>query len=176
MNHLVHAIVLAPLLTATVAHAAPTGLEPRTPSSKSVVYRGEATIDADAAKVWHLLVDFAGYPAWNPWIVAARGPAEPGATVWVDLESDGKVTTYQHTVLVVEPEQRFCWKDAGWNSWFAYGQRCRWLSATADGKVFFRQELLIDGALAWLVDLTQGNALRAGVAAETAALKAAAER
>jgi hypothetical protein len=167
---------LAALALPCLAGVARAGsLEPRRPSWTSVVYAEEAVIAASADTVFALLVDLPGYPAWNPWIVEAQGPVAPGATVLLQVASGGSTTRYQHTVLVVEPATRFCWKDAGWNAWFVYGQRCRWLTPLPGGGVHFRQELLVDGALAWLADLAQGKALRAGLAAETAALKATAE-
>ena len=82
----------------------------------------------------------------------------------------------QHVVLTVQPQREFCWKDAGWNSWFVYGQRCRWLEPQGDGTVLFTQELLLDGPFAGAASHMMGEALRDGMAAETAALKQYAER
>jgi hypothetical protein len=185
LNHLVHSPSMRlRRLTAFAALAFPTllagtaaadSLEPRAPGWLSKVYVEETTILASAETVFGVLVDLPAYPAWNPWIVKAEGPVAPGATVFVDVKSGDTATRYEHTVLVVEPSVRFCWKDAGWNAWFVYGQRCRWITALPGGGVKFRQELLIDGVLAWMADLTQGAGLRAGMAAETAALKARAE-
>ena len=152
------------------------GLTPREPSKYSVVYREEAVIVASPATVWRLLVDLPGYSAWNPWVVKAEGTAEPGAEVVVDVVLSGHVMRAKHVVLTVEPERRFCWKDAGWNSWFVYGQRCRTLRHQADGSVLFQQELLLDGPLSKVASATMGKAMRAGMAAETAALKQHAER
>jgi uncharacterized protein YndB with AHSA1/START domain len=168
---LVKVLLVAALLAASV----PGGLTPREPSARSVVFREEAVIAADPARVWGLLVNLDGYRSWNPWVVAADGAAEPGADVTVDVMLGGHRMHARHTVLTVRPEAEFCWKDAGWNSWFVYGQRCRWLEQRPDGTVLFRQELLLDGPLSGMASLTMGKALRDGMAAETAALKAHAE-
>ncbi|MCG8420898.1 MAG: SRPBCC domain-containing protein [Proteobacteria bacterium] len=155
-------------LTATVD-------EPRPPGPHSVVFRQSAVIDADVATIWNLLVDLNGYQDWNPWVVWAEGEAFPGAQVFVDVVMGKKTMRAEHTVLAVDPEQRFCWKDAGWNAKFVYGQRCRWLTVKDDGRVLFEQELLLDGALAGVSALFYGHALRDGMAAETVALKDYAE-
>jgi hypothetical protein len=82
----------------------------------------------------------------------------------------------EHTILVVEPERRFCWRDAGWNAHVVYAHRCRTLTAQPGGGVTqLQQEILIDGRLARLAALTMGRALNHGMAVESAALKQRAE-
>jgi uncharacterized protein YndB with AHSA1/START domain len=167
----VKVLLVAALLTAGL----PGGVTPREPSARSVVFREEAVVAADPARVWQLLVDLDGYASWNPWVVRADGVAAPGADVRVDVVLNGHVMQARHTVLTVRPEAEFCWKDAGWNSWFVYGQRCRRLERRPDGTVLFRQELLLDGPPRGAASLAMGRALRAGMPAETAALKQHAE-
>jgi uncharacterized protein YndB with AHSA1/START domain len=164
------------LIAAVLAAGLPAASAPRVPSAHAVVFHAEAVIAADRARVWNLLVDLDGYAAWNPWVVRAEGQAAPGADVTVDVVLGGHTMKARHTVLTVVPQTEFCWKDAGWNSWFVYGQRCRWLEPRPDGTVLFRQELLLDGALSGAASATMGRSLRDGMAAETAALKQHAER
>jgi hypothetical protein len=136
------------------------------------VFHEEAVIDGDIATIWATLADLPAYADWNPWLVQAKGELKPGGTVWALVTMQGGAQMWaEHTVLVVEPNARLCWRDAGWNSLFVYGQRCRTLRAREDGKVFFQQDLLLDGPLAHFASLTTGPSLRAGMAAETAALK-----
>lgn len=165
-------------LPSTVASAAQSGgdLTPRVPSSHSVVYREQAVIAADSARIWGLLIDLPGYRFWNPWVVRAEGDAVPGATVEVDVVLGNHVMPATHTVLVVQPTTRFCWRDSGWNAWFVYGQRCRTLERQGDGTVVFTNELILDGILSPIADLAIGRAMRDGMAAETAALKRYAEQ
>jgi uncharacterized protein YndB with AHSA1/START domain len=164
------------LVAALLAAGLPAASPPREPSERSVVFREEAVIAADPATVWRLLVDLPGYRSWNPWVVEADGEAVPGADVRVDVMLGGHRMQARHTVLTVRPEAEFCWKDAGWNSWFVYGQRCRRLTQRPDGTVLFRQDLLLDGPLSGAASRTTGRALRDGMAAETAALKEHAEK
>ncbi len=147
----------------------------RSPGPCSEVFHHEVVITADPERIFDLLADLPGYAAWNPWIVWARGELVPGGDVTVGVVLGGKVQEAQHKVLVVEPFQQLCWKDAGWNAWFLYGQRCRTLEALPDGTVKVTNELLLDGPLAWLGKLTNGASLDAGMIAENAALKATAE-
>lgn len=149
---------------------------PRTPSARSIVLREEAVIAATPERVWAVLVDLPGYSAWNPWLVRADGEAKPGAVVRADVVLGADRRRAEHVVLTVEPHTRFCWRDAGWTTAFVYGQRCRWLTPRPDGTVLFRQELLLEGTSKRTALRRYGPALRAGMAAETAALRERAER
>jgi hypothetical protein len=148
---------------------------PRSPSPTTVVYEEEATIAAPVDVIWNTLVDLPGYASWNPWVVQAKGEVTPGASVGVQVVMGPIQQHADHFVMTVDAERSFCWRDAGWNSWFVYGQRCRWLTPQPDGTVHFKQQLLLDGALDHFADATNGPCLRSGMAAETAALKATAE-
>lgn len=150
-------------------------LVPRSPSAPSIVLREEAVIAATSERVWAVLVDLPSYPAWNPWLTRVEGEAVVGATVWADVVLGDEERRARHTVLAVDPQRRFCWRDAGWTTAFVYGQRCRWIEARPDGKVLFRQELLLEGSSKRMALRRYGPALRAGMAAETAALRRRAE-
>ncbi len=165
------------LLPASAAGAATPDddLTPREPGPHSVVYREQAVIAADQHRIWQLLVDLPGYASWNPWVVRAEGASTPGSRVKVDVVLGSHVMAAEHTVLVVEPQTRFCWRDAGWNAIFVYGQRCRTLERRPDGTILVRNELLLDGIFSPAANLTVGKAMRDGMAAEMAALKRHAE-
>ena len=77
---------------------------------------------------------------------------------------------YEKRRIIVDPEHQLCWKDSGWNSWLVYAHRCRTLTLQPDGKVLYRNQLVIDGILAGITRLTQGAALDAGMIAENQAL------
>ncbi len=143
----------------------------RLPSAGSIVFRAEALIHGDAPRVWPALVDLPAYAAWNPWLVHAQGHVEPGGVVWAEVVLGAKRMRAKHVVLLVEPHACLCWRDAGWTTLFVYGQRKRTLESLADGTVRLRQELLLDGPLRGVAERKYGAALRAGLAAETAALK-----
>jgi uncharacterized protein YndB with AHSA1/START domain len=138
------------------------------------VLRASATIDAPPAVVWDVLTNIDAYREWNPWLIEARGEAVPGGGVLARVVLDGKERRADHRVLHVDPPHRFCWRDHGWTTAFAYGQRCRYLEASDTGTAF-RQQLLIAGPFRGTAMKRFGAAMQAGMDAETEALKARAE-
>ncbi len=149
--------------------------EPRVPGPLSVVYRDEIVIDAGTDKIWDVMTDLPAYEQWNPWVTQAEGDMVKGGIVWVDVKLGLITMRAKHVVLTVEPESRLCWRDAGWNANFVYGQRCRTLTVQPDGTVLYQVELLVDGILSGTSQIFQGKDLKAGLAAETLAIKERAE-
>ena len=139
-------------------------------STRAVRLREEVIVAASIERVWSALVDLHAYAAWNPWLVRAEGEARVGAIVWAEVILGKKTMRAKHVVLVVDPMRRFCWRDAGWNALFVYAHRDRTLERLVDGRVRLRQELILDGPLKGIALAMYGDALRAGLAAETVAL------
>lgn len=157
------------------AFGEPTDTVPRSPGPKTVQWDADAIIDAPRDVVWDLLMDLPHYKDWNPWITSAEGTVTPGAHVHVNAVMGPITEPFDHVVMTVTPKSFFCWRDSGWNSWFAYGQRCRWLDETPDGKTHFHQQVLVDGPLDIVAKIFNGPCLAAGIANETQAIKATAE-
>jgi predicted TIM-barrel fold metal-dependent hydrolase len=71
----------------------------------------EIEIDAAPDAVWDVLVDFDGYPEWNPFILEISGLPEQGErlTAYIEpLHQDGGMT-FSPTVLVSNSGQEFRW-------------------------------------------------------------------
>ena len=67
-------------------------------------------INAPPGRVWSLLTDFAGMPAWNPFIRAISGELKPGARLSVHIAPPGKSgMRFKPTVLAVQPERELRW-------------------------------------------------------------------
>jgi hypothetical protein len=67
-------------------------------------------IDATALAVWRLLVDFAAYPEWNPFIRRIDGEPKVGAKLRVTIQPPGrKPMTFRPTVVVAEPDHELRW-------------------------------------------------------------------
>jgi len=147
----------------------------REPGHCSVIFRKDAVIAADPSIIFDLLVDLEGYASWNPWVVSATGDVTPGSKVEVEVLMNGNTQRAEHIIEIVEPGQRFCWSDTGWNSLFVYAHRCRTLEPRADGTIAFRNELMLDGIFAPMAKLIYGKAMEDGMAAETAAVKQVSE-
>lgn len=68
------------------------------------------TIEAEPETVWSILVDFARYEEWNPFILRGTGQAVVGQTLKVDIRPPGdKEMTHQPTVITVEPARHLAW-------------------------------------------------------------------
>jgi hypothetical protein len=74
--------------------------------------RIETAIDIAASPraVWDVLVDFAAYPDWNPFIRRLQGEARVGARLEVTVQPPGgKPMTFKPTVLAAEPARELRW-------------------------------------------------------------------
>jgi len=149
---------------------------PPSPSEgRAFVYTATATIGAPAAEVWSVIVDTSAYSDWNPWLISAEGAVDVGSKVHVEVVLDGKTRWAKHVVLVADEPHRMCWRDAGWTTAFVRAERCRTL-VPASGGTRIEQELTIYGAFAKSADRRYGDAMRAGIVAETNAIKQRVER
>jgi len=67
-------------------------------------------IDAPAAMVWRVLVDFPSYPEWNPFIRRISGEVKVGARLEVTVQPvNRKPMTFRPTVRVVEADRELRW-------------------------------------------------------------------
>ena len=74
--------------------------------------RIETAIDIAAPPlvVWGVLVDFAAYPDWNPFIRRLQGEARVGARLEVTVQPPGsRAMTFKPTVLAAEPGRELRW-------------------------------------------------------------------
>lgn len=68
------------------------------------------TINASAAQIWQVLMDFDQYRQWNPFIKSIQGKAENGASLNVVLQPEGmKPMTMKPRVITLQPHQEFAW-------------------------------------------------------------------
>jgi len=67
-------------------------------------------IQATAAEVWRVLMDFESYPDWNPFVRSIEGATTPGSKLKVRLQQPGsKAMQFRPRVMVLEPEVEFRW-------------------------------------------------------------------
>lgn len=67
-------------------------------------------IEAPVRVVWDLLVDFAAFPTWNPFIRSAQGSLQVGSRLTLRLQpARGPAVTLQPTVTEVVEEHRLRW-------------------------------------------------------------------
>ena len=77
---------------------------------KEIHTKTEIEINAPVERVWGILTDFARFPEWNPFIRQARGELKTGARLEMRAQLLGsKGTTFQPTVMAVEPNRELRW-------------------------------------------------------------------
>ncbi len=68
-------------------------------------------IEAPARDVWDLLIDFAAYASWNPFIVEAAGRPEVGSRLRLRMQPvGGSAVTLQPTLVEVVDGRRLRWQ------------------------------------------------------------------
>lgn len=77
--------------------------------------RTDILVPAPPERVWRELTDFASFPEWNPLVLEARGPAEPGARVAlrvVNTAQPGKTARITARITRFEPGRELAWLGA----------------------------------------------------------------
>lgn len=73
----------------------------------------EILIHAAPERVWAVLMDFAAYPSWNPFVLAIEGNAKPGETLRVTMRPPGdKAQTFKPKVLRADAPVAFVWRGS----------------------------------------------------------------
>ncbi|MBS4104457.1 SRPBCC domain-containing protein [Tsukamurella paurometabola] len=113
-----------------------------------VVLHRERTVErsieiaAPPGEVWRVLVDFAAYPQWNPFVIRAAAP--DGVTVGRDLDvrisNGGSETAFRPEVLAVEPERELRWVGRVLVPGLLDGEHSFRLEAVAGGTLFTQSE------------------------------------
>jgi hypothetical protein len=123
------------------------------------VIRTETEIEAPPAEVWAVLIDFAGYPSWNPFIVEAEGTLATGETLTLRMVSGGKAQTFTPEVLAVQENVELRWLGALRWSWLFSAEHRFALSPVGDGTRLVQSEVF-RGALVPLLRMTIDQAER----------------
>jgi hypothetical protein len=70
----------------------------------------EIEVQASPDRVWEVLIDFAAYHQWNPFIVQATGQAVPGSRLELKMRPPGgRTTTFRPEVLEADPGRKLRW-------------------------------------------------------------------
>lgn len=93
----------------------------------------ETLINAPLHRVWQILLDFAAYPQWNPFITHISGDIQTGGRLYITVQPvGGKAMSFSPRVLTADkPELR-------WRGKFL-------LPGLFDGEHFFRLDDLGNG-------------------------------
>lgn len=132
-------------------------------------------IDAPAATVWAILMDFPAYPEWNPFIRRISGRPEVGTRIEAQLQPPGgRAMTFKPTVFTAEPRREFRWLGKLLVKGLFDGEHSFRIEPLGPDRVRFVQEESFTGILLPLLKGTLGQA-EEGFAQMNAALKQRAE-
>lgn len=71
--------------------------------------RIETEMRAYPEEVWEMLMDFAAYPDWNPYIRSIDGFAQKGKRLHIVIDGKEKTYDFKAKVLELAPQKAFAW-------------------------------------------------------------------
>ncbi len=134
-------------------------------------------IDAPAAFVWDVLVDYPGYPQWNPYTVRVATTLAIGAPVDLTLPNpDGSDGTFvnREYIRVVDPPYHLRY-DTGDELPGIFAVRDQWISERGPDRCAYHTTDTFSGKYADAVMTRTGAWVKAGFDAVAHALKERAE-
>ena len=136
--------------------------------------RTETEISASSERVWNILVDFAKYEQWNPFIHKIVGRAEEGSKIEIHIETpNGKKRKYEPTVTRVDQGRELRWLG---KSWALNGEHIFTIAQLQQGRVLLVQRELFDGLLTHVFGKSLDTDVKQGFDEMNRAMKQRAER
>ena len=139
--------------------------------------RTEIEIHAPAERIWDILVDFAGYPEWNP--VFRFGPdssPEAGRIKVTIHQPNGRRYSFEPEVLRFEPERELRWRGRFLLPGLLTGEHVFSLERSAGGATVFSHWEIFTGLLVPLLGHDLDTNTRKAFESYNRALKRRAER
>lgn len=139
------------------------------------VLRTEIDIDAAPETVWAILMDFAAYPEWNPFVVSLTGESRLGARLETRLQPPGgRAMSFRPIVTELEPGRYFEWLGRVGVKGIFDGRHQYRIEPTREGTKFIQSEEYT-GILVPLLSKNLNGGTRRGFEAMNQALKERAE-
>ena len=105
-------------------------------------------IDASADRVWQVLMDFASFAEWNPYLPSIEGKPEAQERLKVRIEPpDGMGMTMSPTVIKAEPGAEFRWLGHLLFPGLFDGEHYFEIEPVGEGSVRFKQGEKFTGVL-----------------------------
>src|SRR3712207_5471319 len=99
--------------------------------------------------VWQVLLDFARYPEWNPFILKLEGPAEVGGKLHeVVAMPNGKRFTFATIILEMEEPRKLVWRGVVGAPFLFTGTHTMRFESLPDGGTRYIQEEVYTGWMA----------------------------
>lgn len=108
-------------------------------------FRASATINAEADRIWAILTDAPGYPAWDPGVERIEGRIAAGQKITAYTKRDPK-RPFPAIVSVFEPGRRMVWRG-GLPLGLFTGVRTFALEPAGDGATRFALSEVFSGPL-----------------------------
>jgi hypothetical protein len=138
--------------------------------------QSDIDIDASPERVWSILIDFAAYPSWNPFIRSITGTVEAGRRLTVSIQPvGGRAMTFRPTVLVAQRNSELRWLGHLLFPGIFDGEHSFKMTASASGGVRLTQSETFSGVLVALAKASLDRGTKPGFIAMNEALKARAE-
>lgn len=135
------------------------------------------SIDAPTERVWSVLLDFARYAQWNPFIRSIEGAPAVGSVIRVRMQPPGgKAMTFNPVILCCDAGREFRWKGKLVLPGVFDGEHYFQLVADGAGSNLFTHGERFTGLLVPLLRGTLERDTRAGFEAMNRALKQRVER
>ncbi len=134
-------------------------------------------IDAPAAFVWGVMIDYPRYPEWNPYTIAVETTLQIGDRIDLTLPNpDGSEGTMlnREFIRVVDPPHHLRY-DTGEEYPGLLGMRDQYITELGPDACSYHTTDTLSGELADLVMETNGDWIKAGFDSVAHALKARAE-
>ncbi len=124
-------------------------------------------INADPELVWNILLDFASYPEWNPFITTITGNAEEGTFLKVTIGN----MNFKPKVLRYQKPLELRWSGHLWFKGLFDGEHVFKITPRGANKVLFEQNEHFKGLLVPLFKSTLNKDTKQGFEAMNKALK-----
>jgi hypothetical protein len=138
--------------------------------------RSQIEIEAPVETVWRVLIDFAAYPEWNPFMRKAEGELVAGGQIAVTMQPPGhRASSFRPRLLSVKPGRSFRWLGHVLVPGIFDGEHIHEIEPLGPGRARYVQRELFHGVLLPFLGGVLKDTER-GFNDMNAALKARAER
>jgi hypothetical protein len=132
----------------------------------------EIEINSSAARVWHVLIDCAAYPEWNPFVRRLEGELRVGARPRVTIQPPaGKAMTFRPIVLTAEANCELRWLGHLWVPGLFDGEHAFAIEPLGEQRVRFIQRERFHGLLVPILAKMLDRDVRRGFEEMNRALK-----
>jgi hypothetical protein len=135
----------------------------------------EIAIAAPPQRVWEILMDFASYPGWNPFVTSIEGQPAVGERLEIELTlPTGRTMHFKPDVVARDDERLFQWLGKVGIKGIFDGRHSFRLTPTERG-IRFEQSERFSGLLGWMMFGKTRRDTEAGFRSMNDALKERAE-